>query len=255
MHRFVISVMCAAALGLAGCMLGGSENVAQGVSHAGLDAPGGAAQDTRQADGADIPLDLPELSDFTTEGKPTKTIETPWGPREVYDPTQDEAVIEAFKNVYIMGEQAISEDYLSELLPNDILYESVRDLLAARKKFRQQLISENTVGFQNQNICELFTDATCRTYKNVCFSGGPCKLVSETPINWTVIPRNSANKYHPAYKFLPSTTQQELQLCDTNYGKQVISTDYKIIGDISPETFEEQLNWFFAYRCERHEKE
>ena len=100
MHRFVIGVMCAAALGLAGCILGGSDKVAQGVSHAAQDEPAGAAQDTRQADGADTPLDFPELSDFTTEGKPTKTIETPWGPREVYDPTQDEEVVTAFKKIY-----------------------------------------------------------------------------------------------------------------------------------------------------------
>lgn len=37
--------------------------------------------------------DVPE---FTTEGKPTKTIETPWGPREVFDPTQVPEVREFF---------------------------------------------------------------------------------------------------------------------------------------------------------------
>lgn len=30
----------------------------------------------------------PRSSEFTTDGKPTKTIETPWGTREVYDPSQ-----------------------------------------------------------------------------------------------------------------------------------------------------------------------
>lgn len=29
-------------------------------------------------------------NEFTTKDKPTKTIETPWGPREIYDPAQDE---------------------------------------------------------------------------------------------------------------------------------------------------------------------
>ena len=36
---------------------------------------------------------------FTTEGKPTKTIETPWGQKEIYDPTQDEQVKAAFKKI------------------------------------------------------------------------------------------------------------------------------------------------------------
>ena len=33
---------------------------------------------------------LPAAENFTTVGKPTKTIETPWGPREIYDPAKDE---------------------------------------------------------------------------------------------------------------------------------------------------------------------
>ncbi len=89
MHRFAISVTCAAALGLAGCMLGGSDKVAEGVSHAAQDEPAGAAQDTRQADGTDIPFNVPELSDFTTEGKPTTTIETHNGLIAIYKPYKD----------------------------------------------------------------------------------------------------------------------------------------------------------------------
>ena len=41
---------------------------------------------------------------FTTVGKPTKTIETPWGPREVYDPAQDEEVRTAFLSVFTRGD-------------------------------------------------------------------------------------------------------------------------------------------------------
>lgn len=88
-------------------MLGGSDKVAQGVSHAAQNAPAGAARDTLQADGADIPLVLPELSDFTTEGKPTKTIETPWGPREVYDALQDQQLKKVFERWYSENQYAI----------------------------------------------------------------------------------------------------------------------------------------------------
>ena len=35
-------------------------------------------------------------NNFTTEGKPTKTIETPWGPREVYDSAHDPDIIRFF---------------------------------------------------------------------------------------------------------------------------------------------------------------
>ncbi len=39
---------------------------------------------------------LPAAEDFSAVGKPTKTIETPWGAREVYDPAQDAEVRAAF---------------------------------------------------------------------------------------------------------------------------------------------------------------
>ncbi len=53
---------------------------------------------------------------FTSDGKPTKTIETPWGLREVYDPTQDEQVRAAFKRIYDKDEGVRHiESYTSRL--------------------------------------------------------------------------------------------------------------------------------------------
>ena len=77
--------------------------------------PQGAVQYTRQADGADIPLNLPELYDFTIEGKPTKTIETPWGPREVYDALQDEELRVIF-DAYIRAVQTDAPDKQTDKL-------------------------------------------------------------------------------------------------------------------------------------------
>ncbi len=37
---------------------------------------------------------------ITTVGKPTKTIETPWGPREIYDPSRDEKIISVYQGWY-----------------------------------------------------------------------------------------------------------------------------------------------------------
>jgi len=42
----------------------------------------------------------PSIENFTTEGKPTKTVQTPWGDKQVYDPVQDPEVIAAFNYVY-----------------------------------------------------------------------------------------------------------------------------------------------------------
>ena len=39
------------------------------------------------------------VENFTTQGKPTKTVQTPWGDKQVYDPTQDPEIIEAFEYV------------------------------------------------------------------------------------------------------------------------------------------------------------
>ena len=47
---------------------------------------------------------IPSLEEFTTVGKPTKTIETPNGPVEIYDPAQDPEVRAAFNVVYARGD-------------------------------------------------------------------------------------------------------------------------------------------------------
>ena len=58
-----------------------------------------------------------EIQSFTTEGKPTKTIETPWGPREVYDPMQDSEVKQAFRQIMKIKQEA---NYFNDW-PEDIL--------------------------------------------------------------------------------------------------------------------------------------
>lgn len=47
---------------------------------------------------------IPSLENFTTIGKPTKTIQTPNGPVEIYDPTQDQEVRAAFHVIYSRGD-------------------------------------------------------------------------------------------------------------------------------------------------------
>lgn len=40
---------------------------------------------------------------FTTKGKETKFLETPWGMKEIYDPSKDEVVIDAIDSLYQKG--------------------------------------------------------------------------------------------------------------------------------------------------------
>ena len=48
---------------------------------------------------------------FTTAGKPTKTIETPWGPKEIYDPVQDNEIIQAYSKIKKQNYNSIKELY------------------------------------------------------------------------------------------------------------------------------------------------
>ena len=51
------------------------------------------------------------LENYTPDGKPTRTIETPWGPREIYDPLQDEVVKSAFKWGYNQNDPTFRPTY------------------------------------------------------------------------------------------------------------------------------------------------
>jgi len=64
---------------------------------------GCAAQDVAAPDTVDNAQVTTETTtekpvEFSTIGKPTKTIETPWGPREVYDPAKDKEIVSRFRN-------------------------------------------------------------------------------------------------------------------------------------------------------------
>jgi len=86
---------------------------------------------------------------FTTEGKPTKTMETPWGPREFYDPLQDGEVREAFKRIMDKGDVIISHrNYTSQGSDAYKIYKA-RDL-----KIREEL--SKLCSFVYFNACGTF---------------------------------------------------------------------------------------------------
>jgi len=77
---------------------------------------GCAAQDVAAPDTVDNAQATTETTvekpvEFSTIGKPTKTIETPWGPKEVYDPIQDEEVRAAFKRIFDRDDGVVHFEY------------------------------------------------------------------------------------------------------------------------------------------------
>ena len=54
------------------------------------------------------------LENFTTIGKPTQTVETPLGPKEIYDPVQDKDVRAAFKLGYDQNDPMFQPRYTSD---------------------------------------------------------------------------------------------------------------------------------------------
>ena len=68
------------------------------------------------------------VENFTTQGKPTKTVQTPWGDKQVYDPTQDPEIIEAFEYVKRTHQHYGSLEKYDELKIYDELFETVRDI-------------------------------------------------------------------------------------------------------------------------------
>ena len=131
--------LCGAALLLvAGCA---------GTQDGGVDA---------QADAGSVPVavetaltEIPET--FTTVGKPTKTIETPLGPREVYNPAKDEVVRGAFERLYEDGTKVVARRNAGTKF-NDESDEST--VFYARDAYYKSIIAEG---------CNILLSADCST--------------------------------------------------------------------------------------------
>jgi len=100
------------AIGFTGMTLGLLGCVANDVA-----APENVAQ-------AEIEASAEKPAEFSSEGKPTKTIETPWGPREVFDPKYHPGVKEYYK--YLRGIHGMNRTNAQNLKLQK-LYEPVRE--------------------------------------------------------------------------------------------------------------------------------
>lgn len=150
----------------------------------------------------------PDHTEFTTEGKPTKTIETPWGPREIYDPTQDEEVRAAFKRIYDKDEGVVHveeavvhpsqggkrtfvlKDVLDDfgnqtILPNERVQKSLHPRVPdADDLIVMQSLIEQRLDYRDLK-CHKLRETTCNKthiYLEDCFNGAPCYRVSQPAV-------------------------------------------------------------------------
>jgi len=68
------------------------------------------------------------VENFTTQGKPTKAVQTPWGDKQVYDPTQDPEIIEAFEYVKRTHQRYGPDAKYDQLKPYSKLFTQIRDI-------------------------------------------------------------------------------------------------------------------------------
>ena len=69
-----------------------------------------------------------DVSEFTTKGKPIKIIETPWGAREVYDPSLDTKVVNLIKTQGLIKSRS---DFFDNQILEQATYEQLDSLYAA----------------------------------------------------------------------------------------------------------------------------
>jgi len=105
---------------------------------------------------------IPSLEEFTTVGKPTKTIETPNGPVEIYDPLQDSEVRAAFGRIHDKGFNSPSEYYFFKVgntADNNSWYlnNDVKLLFKARDKHYKNLVGHS---------CQKLETSSCGTTYN-----------------------------------------------------------------------------------------
>ena len=212
----------------------------------------GRKTEDRTAKTAPDKVHIPNPDHFTTKGKPTKTIQTPNGPVEIYDPTQDPEVRAAFGRIYDNNNQIISTTFFPQTYGyahrdgNRVYGSDGQILLIARAKMARSLI--------NANACRAVIDATCtskhvtRCNRNYNLISPDCKgdiVVDSLGMGKRVFPLPTRPKEFSA---VPNPNLGAV-MCKIDSDIEIISTDYKIIGPISPESIDEQINWFFSYQC------
>jgi len=110
---------------------------------------------------------------FTTEGKPTKTIETPWGPREVYDPLQDKDVRTAFEYIYKQNSPEFRLVYISNSPRYTVAFNDKDSSFGVNAEILHKAMLEQIKSYENLS-CEVLETSLCST-QFVCSTLYPCR--------------------------------------------------------------------------------
>jgi len=160
---------------------------------------------------------------FSTEGKPTKTIETPWGPREVYDPVKDEVVRAAFKRIHDRDEGVVHEensvghpslgharktyvlrDILDEfgnqtILPNGVVKKGFHDRTPdADDLIVMQSLIEQRLDYRDLK-CKRLQENTCNQtyiYRDNYYNEEPSYSVSQPAVLCLSVPKDGKRIYN-----------------------------------------------------------
>jgi len=168
-------------------------------------------------------------------------IETPWGPREIYDPTQDAKVVTAFKRIYNQND------------PNMILLEKDDP---ARKTFSEKDAWHNPEVSNDVDILFKALDARRNEYKQL-----PCFHFSETESGrWWIYHDGKYSKVHVGG--LSTITIGEKSYPNRNWhpiGPHYFSAalSYDAFYELNPKlrfsktSVKEQFKNFYAAKCIR----
>ena len=168
---------------------------------------GGQAADVQDAAADDVAVQsAAAATEFTTADKLTRTIETPWGPREVYDPAQDPQVKAAFERIYNRDEGVVHKEYFvvhpsqggketyvlkdalddfdnQVIMPNGM----VQNILRPRTPDADDLIVMQSLIEQRLDYldlkCQKIKENNCtitHIYQEDCLNGAPCYRVKQT---------------------------------------------------------------------------
>lgn len=216
------------------------------------------AQSQTQAETA-----LPD--EFTTEGKPTETISTPSGAREIYDPTQDDVVRAAFKRIYDRNEGVVHREY-SRGHPSLGKARTTMVLRDVKDDYGAQIILPN--GEVQQALHDRTPDADdlivmqALIERRTAYLDLKCRKVKESPCNQTHIYRENYYDGAPGYSvkmpavLCPSVPVGGKRIYNSRshpIGKQFFAMQWLSEGGTKPTPapleYEAQLENYFYVKC------
>ena len=181
------------------------------------------------------------VATFMTLGKPTKIVETPWGPKEIYDPTQDPDVLKIFNRWYGQNQynyvqyRDIDPDGFKVLEHAGHIHEA--DYLRLKCEFRErQFIHATSLHYEKK-------------YSGNCpleFGEKPLSSCVKSSLKDRQLGRGLDfiglnERYPPHFLMVGSPRKKSLGALENGF----------VFGPDSYPTMEDQLEVFFKFNCRK----